>query len=82
MKGVHLTWEQRGGYLHTLLQLVHEGLCRALGNVTAPLCADTSRMLIDMLTFRYTQLRWNTNVHAEETLAMYVGSFRRAVGKK
>lgn len=75
---LHMTWEHRVGYNYSLTRIVHEGLCRALGNATLPTCANASNLLVNTQTFRYTIVRWGANPRASERLSSYVDNLRRA----
>ena len=54
---MHVTYEYGTtaglGYLHDALLIVHEGLCRALGNKTVPTCAGVGRSFVDNISFGY-----------------------------
>ena len=76
--GSHLTWEPYHSYQYTMLRNTHEGLCRALGNATVPMCTGVGSWLVDAQTFRYSTLRWAFNPRAPARLADYVANFRLA----
>ena len=50
---IHTTYELDGTYEETSRRIVLEGLCRALGDVVVPACAEVGRALVDHMTFSY-----------------------------
>ena len=83
---VHVTWDKihkmhglpEDGYMNTVLRAVHEGLCRALGNVTLPRCVGVDHDYINAQTFRYAQYSWAHKTDTKAALANYVDHLRLA----